>query len=380
MFNLRTLAPIAASAVLLAGAIVVPALAITEAGPLTVNDAHDGFAIHATQTGTGNGIVSNANTGTALYGVTNATSDISPGVLGIATNTGGLGVSGKGYEAGVKGQSNNQYGVIGVTSTNATAASYAGVEGLDQSTAGHHYGVLATSSNVGVEATGVGSAAYGVQASSHYVAIQGTGIVTPGFGGTGVWGRSNSGWGVLADASGNHYATSLLARTDGLAYPIRVYCACPGIYTMSLDPSGNMILGGTLTQYGTPTLVVRGIGASHVTYASQAAQPAVEDTGEGRIAGGLGYVPIDPAFAATLNSRAPYAVLVTPEGESRGLYVIGKTMRGFYVRESYGGRSSVDFAYRIVGRPASGDAPRLPLYTDTLKQLRLPTNPATTRR
>jgi hypothetical protein len=46
--------------------------------------------------------------------------------------------------------------------------------------------------------------------------------------------------------------------------------------------------------------------------------------------------------------RDVYRVVVTPDGDTRGLYVAAKTPTGFTARESQGGHSTVTFDYRIV--------------------------------
>jgi hypothetical protein len=43
-------------------------------------------------------------------------------------------------------------------------------------------------------------------------------------------------------------------------------------------------------------------------------------------------------------------VFLTPEGDCHGLYVRRKSANSFVVRELKGGKSSIVFAYRIVGR------------------------------
>ena len=43
-------------------------------------------------------------------------------------------------------------------------------------------------------------------------------------------------------------------------------------------------------------------------------------------------------------------MFVTPEGDCRGLYVHRKRSSSFEVRELAGGKSSIAFSYRIVGR------------------------------
>ncbi len=45
-----------------------------------------------------------------------------------------------------------------------------------------------------------------------------------------------------------------------------------------------------------------------------------------------------------------YLVYVTPEGDSKGLYVTAKGPAGFEVREQQGGTSGVAFNYRVVAR------------------------------
>jgi len=102
-------------------------------------------------------------------------------------------------------------------------------------------------------------------------------------------------------------------------------------------------------------------GQTVKTYASQAAQPTLEDTGEAQLVDGVARVALDPGFAATID-RSNYIVLVTPEGMTRGvLCVTQRTPSGFAVQENMGGRSSVPFAYRIVAKPYGSTSPRLPL-------------------
>jgi hypothetical protein len=48
--------------------------------------------------------------------------------------------------------------------------------------------------------------------------------------------------------------------------------------------------------------------------------------------------------------RGDYRVFITAEGDSRGLYVRRKSTASFEVRECQGGKSSIAFSYRIVGR------------------------------
>jgi len=75
--------------------------------------------------------------------------------------------------------------------------------------------------------------------------------------------------------------------------------------------------------------------------------------------GGHAYVRIDPAFADTIDQYANYLVFITPEGDSNVLFVSQKSVSGFSVTESRGGRDTIAFQYRIVAKPYGENAPRL---------------------
>jgi hypothetical protein len=90
-------------------------------------------------------------------------------------------------------------------------------------------------------------------------------------------------------------------------------------------------------------------------------QPTREDYGEAQLANGQAYVRLDPAFANIIDHRAGYLVFLTPEGPSQGLYVTGKSIAGFFVRENPGGHATIGFQYRIVAKPYGVKAQRLPM-------------------
>jgi hypothetical protein len=83
-------------------------------------------------------------------------------------------------------------------------------------------------------------------------------------------------------------------------------------------------------------------------YTPKSAQPTVEDVGNAQLVRGIATVTLDPTFAATVDTSTPYHVFLTPDGDTRGLFVAEKTPRGFIVRETQGGRSTLAFDYRIV--------------------------------
>jgi hypothetical protein len=67
-------------------------------------------------------------------------------------------------------------------------------------------------------------------------------------------------------------------------------------------------------------------------------------------------------------------VFITPEGDCHGLYVRRKSANRFEVRELTGGKSSIAFSYRIVGRRKDIKGHRRFAKIDT--PLPLPTRPA----
>jgi hypothetical protein len=86
-----------------------------------------------------------------------------------------------------------------------------------------------------------------------------------------------------------------------------------------------------------------------------------EDFGSGRLSGGAITISLDPKFAQTVNLSSGYHVFLTPKGDCKGLFVTGETNRGFEVRELSGGKSSVEFDYRIVAHRNGYEAERLPV-------------------
>ncbi|MBD5654215.1 MAG: hypothetical protein IAI50_03415 [Candidatus Eremiobacteraeota bacterium] len=87
----------------------------------------------------------------------------------------------------------------------------------------------------------------------------------------------------------------------------------------------------------------------------------MEDVGNARLIGGYAFVSLDAAFRNVIDPRADYTVIITPDGDSNGLFVSERSPRGFSVRENHGGHSSIAFGYRIVAKPFGKREPRLPM-------------------
>jgi hypothetical protein len=90
-------------------------------------------------------------------------------------------------------------------------------------------------------------------------------------------------------------------------------------------------------------------GSKRVLYCMESPDHWFEDFGTAKLKGGRVVVKLDADFAKVIK-RGDYKVFVTPEGDCRGLSVRRKRAASFEVRELMGGKSSITFSYRIVGR------------------------------
>ncbi|HEY7982181.1 MAG TPA: hypothetical protein VID19_11930 [Candidatus Eremiobacteraceae bacterium] len=136
---------------------------------------------------------------------------------------------------------------------------------------------------------------------------------------------------------------------------------------MQMQVGGYLNIVGTLTTGGTCNVGCAGPkgGTAHRVrfYTAQQSEPTVEDMGETQMVNGSAYVPLDHKFANAVDARAHYLVFITPNGDTRGLYVSRKTSAGFEVRETQGGHGSLSFDYRIVAKPYGVTAQRFAMMT-----------------
>jgi hypothetical protein len=299
-------------------------------GPIILgtDTAAAGYGLEGITDGSGAGVYGHSGSGSVTsYGVYG----FSPGGAGVygytnKTGSGVLGVSAKGN--GVLGETSFPSGFVGPFQK-------AGVMGEDLSTDGGYWdaGVEGTTANgVGVfgSASGYG---FGVEAS----ATTDYGVFATATSGTAIYADAASGTGLIAQSGGY----SIIGRNGS------------GTDTMSLDNEGNMIVLGNLTVDGTVTQ-----GSSITPAISSPNRDAqIERVGGARLANGSAYVSIDSDFSKQLDSTKSYRVFLTPDGDSKGLYVTDKTAAGFSVRENQGGRSTLSFDYRIVGTPRAAALP-----------------------
>jgi hypothetical protein len=273
------------------------------------------------------------------------------GVYGLAGN--GVGVAAfSTYNYAVKATSTNEDGVHAQTSHNssATGTGYSGVFGQDVSSDGGHL-------NVGVagwSTNGVGVSAL----SSNWVGANVSGGQGNGSGGKDYPALSVVGNGSfdLIDACSQGTNPCNASSSGGFG---------PAVFELTyfgrINMAGSIFTGGSCASGCLPTPTT---GEKRVRfYTAQESLPTVEDFGDAQLINGQAYVHIDPAFANTMDQRAHYMVFVTPEGDSRGLYVTQKTLTGFAVHENQGGRSTLAFSYRIIAKPYGDQSMRLQMFT-----------------
>lgn len=159
--------------------------------------------------------------------------------------------------------------------------------------------------------------------------------------------------GEFESAGGNH-TYALIAATDSIQ----------GLSFIAEGPVGRVIIDGSGNVYAKGYVVIssdQGNG-DHAAFAAATTSASIEDSGTAQLINGAGVVRFDSAFAGVIDVRNGYQVFLTTDGSVRApLYVAQKFARGFTVRESEGGRSSVFFDYRIVAHRAGASYERLPV-------------------
>ncbi len=250
---------------------------------------------------------------------------------------------------GVYGISADADGVHGVSST---TNGNSGTSGISTATTGSGHGVYGRSSN-GQGVYGTSSSNNGVE--GHSGASGGAGVAgiqtgTSSGSGNGVYAESADktnfyeGLEVKADSSNTYIFEGFNASTNGL---------CTIDYNATLACTGGTEVKNVRVRHTNAN------GQRVLAYAAESATATIEDVGTARMVGGVANVTIDAAFAAVMDRRW-YYVFLTPLGDTRGLYVSQKAPTSFEVRETEGGRSRLEFDYRIVAHPLDAKNDRLP--------------------
>jgi hypothetical protein len=203
--------------------------------------------------------------------------------------------------------------------------------------------------------------------------------------GHGVYGRSTNGAGVYASAStqvngsavyGTYNGqgsgvTAVSDDTTGTYQALLAYAekANTNIFTgfnsahnrsCTINSTADLLCEGSVS--GSVLHVRHRSGSGHhvLTFSSESTSQIVEDFGSARLDAGIANVQINPDFAPLMARGTDYFVFLTPQGDSRGLFISMKTPNGFQVRENERGRTTMAFDYRIVARPSDAQEGRLP--------------------
>lgn len=269
---------------------------------------------------------------------------------------------------GVRGVSLSGNGLNGITRVKSTSAANGreGVFGNDLSTSG-----IFNSGVTGGSLRGTGVTGY---------STSGTGVVGIGAFGSQSYG-SSSGTFVEGGTTGAEIIETSMSTSSEAVQVVadggRLFRGENGnlVNVFTVEQNGDIHITGKIFTSGscsTGCAASASPGYHVVSYAPQESLPTMEDTGEAQLVNGDAYVRLDPAFASVIDRTANYIVLITPEGDSRGLYVAQKSRSGFAVRENGRGRSTLGFSYRIVAKPYGPAAARLPMVYAPKNYLKVP--------
>ncbi|MBS9803139.1 hypothetical protein J4052_09200 [Bacillus toyonensis] len=277
------------------------------------------------------------------------------GVLGTSSAPRGVGVVGEGFN-GVQGTSTTAIGVSGhgINGVKGAASAPGGIGVVGDG----FNGVMGTSkTGIGVVADGPGGGVMGTSSAPRGIGVVGggfngvlgtsiapNGIGVVGHGINGVKGVSTSGTGVVGEGFYGVMGSSSIETgigVFGIGSRFGVFC------------SGNFAATGTKS-----ALVPHPDGSHRTLYCMESPESWFEDFGIGKLVNGKAVVHLDPDFCEIVHSEN-YHVFITPEGDSKGLYVSKKEPTGFEVREQQEGSSTLPFSYRVVAKRKDITPPRL---------------------
>jgi hypothetical protein len=349
-----TAASIVAAAGVLAGGLALrPASAVggsENVGPFGVVKCASSSPCQTYKNHVGAGLQGINTSKTFGVGLSGTAATFGTGVAGSA-GTSGNGVTGSAGNVGVSG-TGGTWGVFGYSNCSFCM----GVEG--QSVNGD--GVVAYSSNANgmTTASGAGNGLFAIAGSS--------GVAVYGVGGTGdaIVGAAGWGGGVVglratndgdngsdgngADMEGSYIGVVARNKAGG-GFPL-VAADTNGTDLMYVDSAGNLFYHGSLIQFARTRN-----GNVSKTFSPTSAAPTIEDNGTAQLVGGEVTVQLDSAFAHSIDLRKAYQVMLTPDGDTKGLFIASKSPTAFVVREVQGGHGTLAFDYHIYA-PTLGQA------------------------
>lgn len=221
--------------------------------------------------------------------------------------------------------------------------------------------------------TGVLGRAYatGVFGDGGVTGVFGDGGVTGVFGnchrGTGVVGSSQRGTGLSGSGRFGVVGRSQLSDGIGVRGQADTGASAKGVMGVSRDGfagffAGRVYATGSVTTEGTLSVAaLHPDGTRRPLYSLASPLSYFQDFGRATLVRGRASVPLDPAFAALVQTD-DYLVFLTPEARPHGLFVFSKTPTGFEVRDGdedddharddtdKNERPGVPFVWQVVAR------------------------------
>ena len=200
---------------------------------------------------------------------------------------------------------------------------------------------------------GSGSALKGVSLATKLGAFGSGAVLAQSDGAGGIYAFSKQFYGGEFESGAGNGTYALIAATDSTT----------GVAFIAEGPTGRAYVDASGNEYAPNYFLVSTPSADRAVAAYTAAETraSIEDTGTAQLTNGTGVVRFDAAFSRAIDVRNGYQVFLTPDGDVRApLYVAQKFARGFTVRESERGRSSIFFDYRVVAQRAGSSDVRLP--------------------
>lgn len=116
-----------------------------------------------------------------------------------------------------------------------------------------------------------------------------------------------------------------------------------GAFVGPVDVIGNLTVTGNLVVWGTgKAAAARHTDGTHrLLYCTESPESQFEDFGEAKLVKGRARVRLDRDFAAVADIRH-YHVFLTPYGDSKGLYVSGRTGKAFRCASRDAARATLD--------------------------------------
>jgi hypothetical protein len=245
--------------------------------------------------------------------------------------------------AGVYGATKNRYsyGVLGWSTNGPGIKGWSPVYNAVEAESVHGRAVSAYSGyETGVHGDSQGAA--GVRGVSDVYRDEGPTIPNP-VTIAGVVGTSDTIHGVIGTSNANVGVFGYSSNSVGIFGQTNNPASLAGAF------KGNVYINGILAADVKSAVVPFPDGSRRVLHCMESPEHWFEDFGGAKLTRGRAVIKLDANFAKVIK-RGDYRVFLTPEENCHGLYVRRKSANRFEVRELMGGKSSIAFSYRIVGR------------------------------